>query len=672
MANLSEREAAAGKAAGLRDAINYHNYRYYVLDSPEISDAEYDQLMAELAELEAAYPELVTPDSPTQRIGAAPAAVFEPVKHRSRMLSLANAFSYEELDAFFARIEREMDSSTIDYVCELKMDGVAVSLTYEHGRYVRGATRGDGATGEDITANLKTLKSLPLRLRGSAPAVLEVRGEAYLTKDRFRLINEERLEEGKPLFANPRNAAAGSLRQLDPKITARRELAIYLFAVGYVEGVEFADHWQSLEWLRDAGFPVNPNNHLARSSREAAEFCRRQEEARHTLPYQIDGVVLKVNPFAWQEKLGSTAKTPRWAVAYKFPAEERTTRLLDIVPSVGRTGAITPTAILEPVDVGGVKVGRATLHNEDEIRRKDVRVGDWVLVRRAGDVIPEVIAPIPSRRTGDEREWRVPATCPACGAKVERLAGEVASRCTNSACPKQIFERLVHFGSRVAMDIEGMGPSVVEHLLASGKVEDIADIYSLDKEQLVEIVPHFAGKAADNLVRAVEASKERPLERLLVGLGIKFVGARMSEVLASTFGELDRIIEADYDRLVAIEEVGPKIAQSVETFFREPRNLRVVEKLKRAGLNTKAAAPAPAERPLAGLSFVLTGTMSSMPRSSAKDRIKELGGRALDSVSGNTDYLVAGREPGSKYDKARELGIKILSEDEFLKMIGAV
>lgn len=666
---MAKHEDIACRLSELRETINHHNYRYYVLDSPEVSDSEFDELMRTLAALEAAYPELITSDSPSQRVGGAPAPGFQPVRHRKKMFSLANTFSPGELTAFLDRVERELGSG-VRYMCELKMDGVAVSLTYENGVYVRAATRGDGVTGEDITANIKTIRAVPLRLLGKPPSLLEVRGEAYLTKEQFRLINEERQAQDQPRFANPRNAAAGSLRQLDPKITAGRNLAIFVFALGYVESVRFAGHREVLEYLMRAGFPVNPNNRPAGSAQEALDFCEHWQREKNSLPYEIDGVVVKIDRLDWQRQMGSTSKTPRWAVAYKFPAQERTTRLVDIFASVGRTGAITPTAILEPVDVGGVMVGRATLHNEDEIRRKDVKVGDLVIVRRAGDVIPEIVAPVTSKRTGAERDWEMPKECPVCGARVERLVGEAVSRCTNIACPKQVFERMVHFGSRDAMDIEGLGPAVVKHLLSSGVVKDISDIYCLNQTELMRIVPHFAQKAAENLLKAIGESKKRSLEKVLFGLGIRHVGAHVAEILARRFHDVDKLMGASQDDLLAIDEVGPGIAESVTFFFSEPRNREIIAKLREYGLGMKAET-SQEERELEGLSFVFTGALNSMSRAQARAAVKAMGAKVSESVGPATDYVVVGEGPGSKYKKALDLGVKVIAEAEFLRMIGA-
>lgn len=673
MSGSPKREDIAKRAAELREIIDHHNFRYYTLDSPEVSDAQYDQLMRELIALEKDHPELLVPESPTQRVGGSPTTTFSPVTHRQKMLSLANTFSPIELDQYFARMSKGLGTEAIEYVCELKMDGVAVSLLYENGVYRGGATRGDGAVGEDVTANLKTVKTLPLRLTGEAPPVLEVRGEAYLTKKQFKEINEERQEEGQALFANPRNAAAGSLRQLDPKITARRGLAIFVFALGYVEGVRHRTQWEALEWLKSAGFPTNPNNRLVGTGAEASEFCRSWETERHTLPYEIDGAVVKVDRFDWQEELGATSKTPRWAVAYKFAPEEQTTRLLDIMLSVGRTGAITPIAVLEPVEVGGVVVSRATLHNEDEVSRKDIRIGDRVLIHRAGDVIPEVIAPITTKRTGAEKVFKMPRTCPECGAAVARIEGEAVSRCTNIACPKQVFGRTVHFASRQAMDIDGMGPVAVRNLLASGLVKDVADIYTVTVDDLVRVAGRKgkSHKAEENLHVAIAASKARPLGRLLFALGIRHVGGHVADVLASRFRSLDGLTAATIEELTAIDEVGPRIAGAVVLFFKEPKNLVVIDKLRKVGVNPVIEIEDEGSRPLKGLIFVFTGSLESMSRETAQARVKALGGKATGAVSAKTDYLVAGADPGGKYDKALELGVKTIKEDEWLKMIGA-
>jgi DNA ligase (NAD+) len=625
--------------------------------------------MQELIKIEETYPELVTPDSPTQRVGAPPAEGFVSVRHRSRMLSLDNAFDYEELAAFFDRISRELGTKKISLVCEPKVDGVAVALTYENGIYVRGATRGDGEVGEDITANVRTIRSVPLRLLVTKPpAELEVRGEAYLPKRQFEEINLERGEQGLPLFANPRNAAAGSLRQLDPKITASRSLDLLIHGIGYISGISFQSHWESLEWLRGVGFRVSPGAKRVASIDEAFAYCEEWQEKRHELAYEIDGVVIKVDSYEQQAKLGMTSKAPRWAIAYKFPAEQQTTIVKDIQVNVGRTGALTPTAILEPVRVAGSTVSAATLHNEDEIRRKDVRIGDTVIVQKAGDVIPEIVAPIKSKRTGKERIFKMPDKCPICGADVVRPEGEAVARCTGIACPAQLFERILHFASRGAMDIDGLGPAVVKQLLVKGFVRDVADLYNLTKEQLLEI-EHFADKAADNLYQAIQRSKERPLARLLFGLGIRHVGSHAAELLAEHFSSIDAIAKANFEELVAIPEIGPTTAESIVHFFAEPRNKEVIEKLRSAGVRMEEEVVKAKAQTFSGLTFVITGTLTSFSREEAEARIKELGGRASSSVSKKTDYLVVGEKPGSKYEKAKQLGVKIIDEEQFLEML---
>jgi DNA ligase (NAD+) len=663
-------EKAKKRIEELREKINYHNYRYYVLDSPEISDAEYDELLRELEELEKRFPELITPDSPTQRVGAPPAEGFKPVRHFERMFSLSDAFDIDELMEFFNRVEKALPGESIEYVCELKIDGTAVSLLYEDGVYVRGATRGDGEVGEDITPNIKTIRTVPLRLLlKSPPRILEVRGEAYLSKEEFKRINKEREENGEPLFANPRNAAAGSLRQLDPAITAKRNLDVIAHGLGRVEGISLSTHWEALSFLKKAGFRTTPHAILAHSKEEVADYCLKWQEKRHDLPFEIDGVVVKVNSFEQQRKLGETSKSPRWAIAYKLPAEEKTTQVVDIKVNVGRTGAVTPVAILKPVRVAGSTISRATLHNEDEMRRKDVRIGDWVTVRKAGDVIPEVVAVIPSRRTGKERVFEMPKKCPVCGSKVVRPAGEAIHRCTGGiSCPAQVFEHILHWGRRGAMDIDGLGPEVVKDLLDKGLIRDAADLYFLTFEDLQK-VEHFAEKAAENLYNAIQSSKERPLSRLLFALGIRHVGSHLASVLAQHFGSLERLMKATFDELVAVPEVGPKVAQSIIDFFSQEHNLKVIEKLKKAGLKMEEEKKEKPQK-LKGLTFVFTGALSTLTREEAKGLVEELGGKVSGSVSKKTSYVVVGENPGSKFEKAKTLGVKCITEDEFLKMVG--
>lgn len=642
-----------------------------MLDSPEISDAEYDEPMRELIAIEEAHPELITPDSPTQRVGAPPAEGFLPVRHRTKMMSLGDAFSFDELSAFLDRVERGLPNEKIDYVCELKIDGTATALTYENGLLVTGATRGDGKVGEDITLNIKTIRSIPLKLRlDKSPGFLEVRGEAYISKKQFEEINKERSKSGETLFANPRNAAAGSLRQLDPGITARRELDSIIYGLGFTSGEGFKTHWDVLQFLKKAGFKVSKFIRHVETRDEIFNFCEKWQEERDSLPYEIDGIVVKVNSLRQQESLGATSKAPRWAIAYKFPPEQKTTKVLDIVVNVGRTGALTPVAVLEPVKVAGSTVSRATLHNEDEMKRKDIRIGDWVVVQKAGDVIPEVVIPISSRRTGEEKIYKIPNRCPVCGAEAVRPPGEAVKRCTNISCPAQRFEHILHWASRGAMDIDGLGPAVVDELLKNKAIEDIADLYFLSKEELLNKIGHFQEKSAENLYNAINNSKNRPFSRVLFGLGIRHVGSHISDVLAQHFPSIEELENTSFDGLTAINEIGPAVTESVIKFFEQERNLKVVDKLKRAGINLREMIETGAPKKLGGLTFVLTGTLSRFAREEAGEKIKALGGRVSSSVSKKTDYVVAGENPGSKFDKAKSLGVKIIEEEEFVRLIG--
>ncbi len=675
MGEVDELRATEERIRKLREEIEFHNYRYYVLDDPVVSDAEYDALMRELVELEAEHPELVTPDSPTQRVGAAPAEAFAPVVHRSPMMSLANVYSMEELRAFDARVRKALGGEPVEYVAELKIDGLAVSLVYEEGRFVRGATRGDGTTGEDVTHNLRTIRSIPMRLRLGPPVSIDVRGEVYMIRREFHKLNEERRASGEPLFANPRNAAAGSLRQLDPKVTAARPLDIFVYGAGYMSdmgGAALTTHLESLGLLKEAGFRINPNTRLCRTIDEVVDYCAHWGERRDTLDYEIDGVVVKVNSLAQQERLGATARSPRWAVAYKFPARQATTKVRDIIVQVGRTGTLTPVAVLDPVELAGSTVSRATLHNEDIIRAKDIRIGDTVVVEKGGDVIPEVVKMVTERRTGAEREFRMPAKCPECGADVVRLEGEAASRCVGGmACPAQVREGILHFASRDAMDIEGMGPSLVAQLLDAGLVKTAADIYDLKLDDIARL-ERMGKKSAENLLSAIERSKSHPLHRLVFALGIRHVGERSARDLAEHFGTMDRLAAATYDELTRVPDVGPKVAESVLAFFREPRNRESLRRLADAGVNmkeTEKAAPS-AESPLAGKTVVLTGTLERFTRKEAEEAVLARGGKVSSSVSRKTDYVVVGKDPGSKYDKARELGVTILDEHEFERLLG--
>jgi DNA ligase (NAD+) len=650
---------AKKKISELRAAIDHHSYRYHVLDEPEIADAEYDALVGRLMELEDSWPDLVTPDSPTQRVGAPPSDLFAPVHHRTSMMSLDNCFSLEELLAWGKRVERGI--GTVDaYVTELKMDGIAVNLIYERGSLVTGATRGDGRVGEDITSNLKTIPSVPLKLRSGAPDFLEVRGEIYMQVADFEKLNRGLEEAGARSFANPRNAAAGSLRQKDPRVTSERKLSIVVHGVGHAEGMRFKSHTEALAAVREWGLRTNPENRRASTLDEVYEICSHWAEHRHDVPYEIDGVVVKVDAIAQQEELGSTAKAPRWAIAYKFPPEERTTVLQDIQVHIGRTGAATPFARLEPVFVGGVTVGTATLHNEDEVARKDVRIGDTVIVRRAGDVIPEVVGPVVSLRTGSERPFAMPRKCPSCGSDIVRMEGEVVARCVGLDCPSQRVERIFHFASRGAMDIEGLGYQTIQALINKGHLRDIGDIYFLTAEQLAEL-DGFAEKSIDNLVKAIQRSKKRSLANLIYGLGIRHVGGTAAELIAIEAGSLDRLQSMTVDELVALEGVGAVIAESIAAFFAQERNLEVLDKLRAAG----AVNQAPARRkagPLQGQTFVLTGSLEKFSRPEATRALEGLGAKVTSSVSKKTSYVVAGDAPGSKFERAQALKIPVLDE----------
>jgi len=658
----------------LRKEIEYHNYRYYVLNDPVISDPEYDALMRELEELERQYPELITPNSPTQRVGAPPLEEFGTVEHTIPMLSLANAFNEEEVLEFDRRVKRFLGTDQdVEYTAEPKMDGVAVEVVYERGELVVGSTRGDGYRGEDITQNIRTIRTIPLFLMEDeepVPERLAVRGEVYMEIEDFKRLNREREERGEAPFANPRNAAAGSLRQLDPSITARRPLNIFFYGIGEVVGREFESQWEVLQTLPKWGLRVNPLVELCPDIQRAVQYYRRILDLKDELPYEMDGVVLKVNSFELQRRLGEVSRSPRWAVAFKFPAEEATTRVLDIVVQVGRTGVLTPVALLEPVQVGGVEVKRATLHNMDEIERKDVRVGDTVLVHRAGEVIPEIIKVMKEKRTGKERKFQMPDRCPVCGSQVVRFPGEVAYRCIGISCPAQLKGRIRHFASRRAMDIDGLGEKLIDQLVEKGLVKDLADIYYLRKEQLVDL-ERMAEKSAQNLLDAIEKSKDTTLARFLYALGIRHVGEHLAQVLAEHLGSLERFFTVDRDELLQIPEVGPEVAESVVRFFKDEGNRRVIEKMLRAGVRveepTEAAEVA---RPLEGKVFVFTGALEGITREDAKRLVEQLGGRTASSVSRRVDYVVVGKDPGSKYDRARELGLTIIDEEEFKRLVG--
>jgi len=666
---MAEIDSVKHRIAQLREQLNYHSLRYYVLDSPEISDSEYDTLMQELKKLEEAHPDLITPDSPTQRVGAEPISTFGIVNHPRPLLSLANAFSDEDLDAWHKRISNLLPGHDFDFVCELKIDGLAVALTYEKHMFTVGATRGNGLQGENITQNLKTIRSIPLSVPANAPARFEVRGEAYLSKDGLKKLNEERIAEGLPLFANPRNAAAGSVRQLDPKITARRPLDTFIYQLGWAEGGNLlATHWEIMQYLKALGFKINPHVTHCRNIEEVKQYFHEWVDKREQLPYDIDGVVIKVNSISSQEELGSVVHDPRWAIAYKFPAVQGTTRLLDIGINVGRTGSLNPSAILEPVNIGGVTISRATLHNEDDIHRKDIRIGDWVLVQRAGEVIPEIVEPIISRRTGHEKVFYMPTTCPECGAEVIRIEGEAVHRCTNTACPAQALESIIHFASKGAMDIDGVGEKLCRALFEQGLIKDSGDIYYLKREQLLNL-ERMGVKRVARVLNSIEASKQRPLAQLIFALGIPNIGGETASVLVQNYNSIDALSKAGREHLMSIPSIGPKVSDGILAFFRQPQNTAIIDKLRKAGVKMESAEAMRKGLPLSGQEFVITGRMESAGRQELEARIRVLGGKAGSDVTRKTDYLVVGADPGSKLARAQSLGIKILSENELLAIL---
>ena len=694
------------EAQELREQIQRANYLYYVQDQPEISDSAYDKLLRRLQEIETQYPELITPDSPTQRVGAVPQTEFERFTHIVPMLSLSNAMNEEELLAFDQRCKRNLglsEDAEIEYICELKFDGLAVSVTYENGIFTSGATRGDGAVGENITQNLKTIQSIPLKMswvsglkshvssqinfssasgtlesnsplekgvRGielKTPSKIEVRGEVILFHNEFKRINEEREAKGEPTFANPRNAAAGSVRQLDSKITASRNLAMFCYGIGLCEGVEFAKQSEILEALAEWGFRVNPNTKICKNINEAAEFIASWQAKKESLDYDIDGMVVKVNSLDIQNDLGFVARSPRWAIAFKYPAMQVVTVVKDIIVNVGRTGAITPVAIMEPVNVGGVMVSRATLHNESELRRKDVRIGDSVVIQRAGEVIPEVVEVIKEKRTGREIEFVMPTKCHVCGADVETAEGEAIARCVGVSCPAQLRENIIHFSSRNAMNIDGIGPALIDTLLEKGLIKDAADLYYLKEEDIAQL-ERKAEKSASNAIKAIEASKNVSLGQLIYALGIRHVGERTAEVLAQTFGRIEKLSEANAEQLAGVQDVGPVVAKSIELFFKQDETKALLEKLKKAGVKPKESEHKASDI-LNGQTIVFTGALKTLNRDNAESLIRKLGGSATSSVSKSTTLVVAGEKAGSKLDKATSLGIKVIDENEFINML---
>jgi len=663
----------------LRAEVNHHNYRYYVLDSPEISDAEFDALMNELKKLEEQYPRFLTPDSPTQRVGAAPLPALGVVTHPFPLLSLANAFSREDLTAWYTRTFRLLNNRLFDLACEHKIDGLAVALTYVNGQLTTGATRGDGLQGENVTQNLRTIRSIPLSVSAEAPPRFEVRGEVYLSRAGFRKLNEERAAEGQPLFANPRNAAAGSVRQLDSRITARRPLDIYVYGLGYAEGKPVPEtHWETMAYLKSLGFKINPYNQLLQTVDQAAEYYQEWAARRESLPYEADGIVVKVNRLPFQELLSAVGREPRWAIAYKFPSTQATTQLKEIRISVGRTGTLNPYAVLEPVSVGGVTIRQAALHNEDDIRRKDIREGDFVLIQRAGDVIPEVVEPIKSKRTGQEKEFDLLAkiydkekgrpACPSCGAEVLKPDGEVMFYCSNAACPAQVQERLEHFASRGAMDIRGIGEAMAALLLREKLVKDFSDIYALKKEDLAKL-ERMGDKSAGNILEAIEGSKTRSLARIIYALGIRHVGGETADLLAGHFDSIDKLANATREELMTVPSIGPKIADSIFAFFHNEENRHIIERLRAAGVRLAEPREKPEQLPLAGMEFVITGRLEYFSREEAEARIKALGGTAKNNVTRKTRYLVVGAEPGSKLAPAQEMGIKQIDEKALLRLL---
>ena len=669
---MKKGEAVEVRIAELRKSINYHNYRYHVLDNPEISDVAYDQLMRELEELEKKYPELVVPDSPTQRVGKAPLKEFETVRHTLPMLSLSNCFKQEEVREFDKRIKRFLKiTGDVGYVAEAKLDGVAVELVYEKGKYVVGSTRGDGTIGEDVTRNLKTIRSIPLQLMDTKiikiPDRLEVRGEVYLGKKEFKLLNRKREDSGETLFANPRNAAAGSLRQLDPRITAERPLDIFCHGTGEVLGIMFETHLDILHTFSQLGLKVNPVRYICKNIEEVIGRLSEIEEKRKELDYEIDGAVIKVNNLELQKRLGTISRSPRWAMAYKFEAQQEVTKIKDIIVQVGRTGALTPVAIMEPVKVGGVEVSRATLHNQDEIDKKDIRIGDTVIVQRAGDVIPEIVKVIESRRTGEEKHFLTPDKCPVCGSEVMKTEDEVISRCLSLSCPAKLKETIKHFASKRALDIEGLGDKLAIQLVDKGLLKDVSDIFFLTVGDLAGL-DRMAEKSAHNIITAIEKSKDAGLERLVYALGIRHVGEHNARVIVYSLGSMEKLIKADEDYLTGIREIGPEVARSIVQFFKQEVNIKTINRLKKAGVSF-VPTRVKNKKNLEDMIFVFTGGLEKYTREEAKRLVENQGGKISSSISSKTQFLVAGDSPGSKLKKAKELGVKIISEKEFYDLV---
>lgn len=663
--SLSHKQAVR-KISKLREEIAYHEKKYYTDNDPQISDYEFDLLVRELKDLEALHPDLVIPESPTQRVGEKPVEGFPTVTHRLPMLSLDNCFTVEELREFEERIRKLLPGQKIEYTAELKIDGLGISILYRKGRFSRGVTRGDGVRGDEVTANVKTIRSLPLEIKETRE--VEVRGEVYLPFDSFQKLNQEQEKQGRALFANPRNAASGSIRQLDPREVAARRLDAFLYYI-YVDGREPETQWDSLQRLKELGLKINPHSRRCPDLQDAIDFWEEFREKRDRLDHDVDGIVIKVDAAEQRNALGTTAKSPRWAISFKFPARQATTKVREIHVQVGRTGALTPVAVLEPVKLSGITITRSTLHNEGEIERKDIRVGDWVLLERSGDVIPRVVAAMKDRRTGKEKKFVFPLRCPVCGSVTFRPEGEAISRCTNLSCPARLRESLLHFASRRAMNIEGLGDALVDQLLAKRLVGTIPDIYSLRFEDLVEL-ERMGPKSAQNLLEEIEKSKQRDLAALLFALGIRHVGERLAQTLARHFRSLDALARAEREELTEVEDVGPTVAESIVFFFQQPENIALIRRVEKAGVNFRSRREQAGKRPLEGKTFVISGTLAGFAREEAKELIEKRGGKVSSSVSRQTDFLVVGESPGSKLDRARELGIVILNEGDFLKLAG--
>lgn len=665
-AGQSEEERLAARVTELRSQIEEANYHYHVQDNPILTDAEYDQLMIELQRIEAEHPELLTPDSPTQRVGAGPVQDVPQRRHPVPMLSLANARSEEDMNAWLKRAQNILPNAAFAYACELKIDGLAMALTYEKGKLVIGASRGDGTVGEDWTPNVRTIRSIPQKLRGERiPARVEIRGEIYMSIKSFEKLNEEMTDNR--LFANPRNAAAGSLRQKDARITSDRKLDFFGYQIGYIEGMEFHNQWEALELIREWGFPVNPNIQQAANMDEVMEYCKKWESERFNLPYEIDGVVIKINDLVQQQELGAVNRDPRWAIAFKYPPTQVATRLLDIRVNIGRTGTVNPWALLEPVNIRGVTVEHAALHNEGDIQRKDLRIGDWVLVQRAGEVIPQVVKPVVERRAGNEEVYHLPEQCPICDTPIARVEDVAMAYCPNVSCPARLLESLKHFVSRGAMDIESIGDQMCKQLVEAGLVKSFPDFYALTREQLLAL-EGIKDKSADNMLNALEASKQRPLARLLFGLNIRYVGEKTALLVAQHFGHIDKIMAANEDEIVNIPGIGPISGKSIYTWFQDEANSQLVERLKQAGLNVEEEQKS-SEGPLAGQTFLLTGRLTNMSRPAAEEMLKKLGGEIAPGVSKNLGHLIVGEDAGSKLAKAQKAGVPIHDEQWLLALL---